>query len=573
MPSAMILGPLTTAAAPPAIPAACAGSDQATGPAAEFAGVLRAVGGTAAQGADGTTTGVAAQGVTGPMRAAILPGIHAATIPGLTAAAAQPGQNAAAAQTGQNAAGVQPGQNAAVQPGLDAAALALGAAGKGQAATGSGAAVADTGRSSPQNVAADAVSRPVPFNAARWLATEKSAGGRAPIAGGAARPGLDASVADASQAQSAGGAAETPGQGTPAAATDAGPTTGRRDTMGPEAAPIDPTLALVSGAASAAAAPQSRTDGRHGGSANHAKAAPQPAAGAVDAAPATGPPAADALAATVPIAAPAAVNQPAAPVAADASSKPVHAPAAAIGGGTAVLPGQDRRSDDGVDGAASPEIAASGGAAERQPTPSNPPIPAAPGAATLPAIAPLPVAQPDQTAASTPATGGSDASTIAAAGPVHQVSAALLSLSRGTDGSQSMTLRLQPPELGQVQIRIDRPQDAPAQVDITVQRPETMTLLLRDQPELQRALDQAGVPPDGRSLTFHVATPDAPAPAAGAHGGMAANAGSGQGGGGNGSGSRTGGAGNGEEFADAAENDDTSILLPRWLRAGLDITA
>ena len=83
-------------------------------------------------------------------------------------------------------------------------------------------------------------------------------------------------------------------------------------------------------------------------------------------------------------------------------------------------------------------------------------------------------------------------------------------------------MRLDPPELGRVQVRIDRPTDAPARVEITVEKAETLTLLLRDQPQLQRALDQAGVPAEGRSVTFHIASPEpaprsepAPAPAPG----------------------------------------------------------
>ena len=82
-------------------------------------------------------------------------------------------------------------------------------------------------------------------------------------------------------------------------------------------------------------------------------------------------------------------------------------------------------------------------------------------------------------------------------------------MAHAPDGTQRLTLRLDPPELGHVQIRIDRPPDAPARVEITVEKPETLTLLLRDQPQLQRALDQAGVPPDGRSVTFHIATAEA----------------------------------------------------------------
>jgi len=159
-----------------------------------------------------------------------------------------------------------------------------------------------------------------------------------------------------------------------------------------------------------------------------------------------------------------------------------------------------------------------------------------------------------------------------AAAPAHQVSAAMLSLSRTADGTQSMTLRLEPAELGQVEIRIERPQDAPARVDIAVERPETMTLLLHDQPQLQHALDQAGVPADGRSLTLHLATPQTVAPSPGSHGGMAANAGSGQGNGGNGSAARPDGQANPDDPADAA-SDDPALPGQRWLRAGLDITA
>ncbi len=36
-----------------------------------------------------------------------------------------------------------------------------------------------------------------------------------------------------------------------------------------------------------------------------------------------------------------------------------------------------------------------------------------------------------------------------------------------------MTLRLDPADLGIVQVRIDRPADAPAHVEVSVSRPET----------------------------------------------------------------------------------------------------
>jgi hypothetical protein len=148
-------------------------------------------------------------------------------------------------------------------------------------------------------------------------------------------------------------------------------------------------------------------------------------------------------------------------------------------------------------------------------------------------------------------------------------------MAHAPDGTQRLTLRLDPPELGHVQIRIDRPADAPARVDITVERTETLTLLLRDQPQLQRALDQAGVPPDGRSVTFHVAATEA---------GARYDGGPGSGGTGTGS-SATGDASYGAShqggrparggFADTDDTntDFTLAAAPGWVRAGLDITA
>ncbi len=164
-----------------------------------------------------------------------------------------------------------------------------------------------------------------------------------------------------------------------------------------------------------------------------------------------------------------------------------------------------------------------------------------------------------------------------AATPVEQITPALVSLGHAPDGAQRLTMRLQPPELGEVQIRIDRPTlDAPARVAITVERPETLTLLLRDQPQLQRALDQAGVPAEGRSVTFHVATPEpstrtdtatAPQPA-GWTSSMGGDLSHGA--------SRQGGMSMQGDTA-ATEDSEEIEAIPgapvSWQRAGLDITA
>ena len=74
-------------------------------------------------------------------------------------------------------------------------------------------------------------------------------------------------------------------------------------------------------------------------------------------------------------------------------------------------------------------------------------------------------------------------------------------------GPQRVTIRLSPPELGNLQIRIDRPPDAPAAVEIKVQHTQTLDLLLHDQRRLHQALDQAGVPPEGRNVVFTLDNP------------------------------------------------------------------
>jgi flagellar hook-length control protein FliK len=147
-------------------------------------------------------------------------------------------------------------------------------------------------------------------------------------------------------------------------------------------------------------------------------------------------------------------------------------------------------------------------------------------------------------------------------------------MAHAPDGTQRLTLRLDPPELGRVEIRVDRPPEAPARVEITVERPETLTLLLRDQPQLQHALDQAGLPPDGRSVTIHVAAAEPGAQPDGRH-----TPGQGTGSPGTGDPSRgafrQGGDPSRQAFAgsDDPEADFAPVVPPGWARAGLDITA
>jgi flagellar hook-length control protein FliK len=91
------------------------------------------------------------------------------------------------------------------------------------------------------------------------------------------------------------------------------------------------------------------------------------------------------------------------------------------------------------------------------------------------------------------------------ASPAEQVAPALLTLAKTADGGLQMTVRLQPADLGMVQVRIAQAVSGTTQIDITAENPATLLALQRDQPQLHRTLDEAGIPAAGRTVTFHVA--------------------------------------------------------------------
>lgn len=98
--------------------------------------------------------------------------------------------------------------------------------------------------------------------------------------------------------------------------------------------------------------------------------------------------------------------------------------------------------------------------------------------------------------------------------PVEQVGPALASFATSAaqpGAPQHLTIRLDPMDLGRVEVRIERIPGGPARVDLVVERPDTLLLLLRDEPQLHRALDLAGIPTAERTLQFHLAPPNASA--------------------------------------------------------------
>ncbi len=197
----------------------------------------------------------------------------------------------------------------------------------------------------------------------------------------------------------------------------------------------------------------------------------------------------------------------------------------------------------------------------------------------------------------TPAAGSPDVATTTSAAPVvanprsdpptpaQQVLPALVSLGH-SQGVRHVTVRLDPQELGRLQIRVEQPKDGPARVTLTAERPQTLDLLMRDQAQLHRALDQAGVPAEGRSISFHLAathpaaiTPDPVADPSRAALPTVASGGSAAPGSGDGGGAQRGPqrdsfpAGFQRKAADTIDLEDAPPRTARWLRTGIDITA
>lgn len=69
-------------------------------------------------------------------------------------------------------------------------------------------------------------------------------------------------------------------------------------------------------------------------------------------------------------------------------------------------------------------------------------------------------------------------------------------------GQQHLNIRLQPPELGRIDVKLDVGDDGVTRATLSIDRPETLDLLQRDARGLERALQNAGLKTDGNSLNF-----------------------------------------------------------------------
>lgn len=86
----------------------------------------------------------------------------------------------------------------------------------------------------------------------------------------------------------------------------------------------------------------------------------------------------------------------------------------------------------------------------------------------------------------------------------HMVAATLVRSAKGGDDS-TINLRLDPPELGNVSVRLQFGKDKTVKAHIMVEKPETFMMLQRESHSLERALQSAGLDTQGQAISFELA--------------------------------------------------------------------
>jgi flagellar hook-length control protein FliK len=84
---------------------------------------------------------------------------------------------------------------------------------------------------------------------------------------------------------------------------------------------------------------------------------------------------------------------------------------------------------------------------------------------------------------------------------VEMQTLALHIAARSARGDSRFTIRLDPPELGRIEVNLSMTSHGHAQAVLAVEKPQTLDLLLRDAPALERALKDAGLEL-GSNLSF-----------------------------------------------------------------------
>ncbi len=151
---------------------------------------------------------------------------------------------------------------------------------------------------------------------------------------------------------------------------------------------------------------------------------------------------------------------------------------------------------DQADGSSSTINAAHGHAvsAEATQTSAGSPtsVPLAPG--TMPP--PLQPAAATQAASSFNVTAATQATAVPLNGLAMEIAVT------ASSGKSRFEIRLDPAELGRIDVRIDVDRNGQVTSHLTVEKPETLSMLRQDAPQLQRALNDAGLSTNGGGLQF-----------------------------------------------------------------------
>jgi chemotaxis protein MotD len=106
------------------------------------------------------------------------------------------------------------------------------------------------------------------------------------------------------------------------------------------------------------------------------------------------------------------------------------------------------------------------------------------------------------TAASAPTAAAATTASAATASAVPVEGLAVEIAARAQAGRNRFEIRLDPPELGRIDVRLDVDRSGHVTSRLIVERAETLDLLRRDAPELERALQQAGLKTSDNGLQF-----------------------------------------------------------------------
>jgi chemotaxis protein MotD len=92
--------------------------------------------------------------------------------------------------------------------------------------------------------------------------------------------------------------------------------------------------------------------------------------------------------------------------------------------------------------------------------------------------------------------------TVATNAPVPLNGVAVEIAQNAKSGKSSFDIRLDPAELGRIDVRLEVDKHGNVTSHLTVEKPETLTMLRQDAPQLQRALEQAGLKTSDSGLQF-----------------------------------------------------------------------